>query len=532
MAVPEEIRHIPRPRNTIVVDRGTAGPKRFAVRARAGAKYGPHGKTLPINGRVIGHIFQGRFVPISEQKKIAPVGPQELSFGAAAFAYSQAQDLLSELADVYDITDASTLMAIALLRCIKPAVKNRRLETEYHRSFLCQYMPGLHLSINHVGTLLEKAGEDRAKREQFFAHRLRRVAADHHVLIDGMLKQDTSTVNDFSAFSYKAHIKGCREISVIYAYDLEQMEPICAEVFAGNRIDASAFATFIRDRHIDRGIIVADKGFPPSQIQQELQIHPDLHYLIPIKRNDTRIRNNAMLQFQGILHDISGQVQYCKKRLRTGRFLYAFKDNQKAAAESYVFLEKMKADAKVTQEDFARQSPLFGVVVFESDIDISPLTAYLCYADRWQIELVFDAYKNDEMLDRTNVQGDFSVRGSEFVNFLTTVLTCRMRRKAQRAGLLHRLSFKDLLEDLATAWRRTDAPAQPKSDDEYWVADYKGVFPLLEALQLSEPGEKSRRPAAVTAEGVVVPRKPGRPRIHPLPIGPKRPRGRPRKVQP
>lgn len=137
------------------------------------------------------------------------------------------------------------------------------------------------------------------------------------------------------------------------------------------------------------------------------------------------------------------------------------------------------------------------------------------------------------MLDRTNVQGDFSVRGSEFVNFLTTVLTCRMRRKAQRAGLLHRLSFKDLLEDLATAWRRTDAPAQPKSDDdEYWVADYKGVFPLLEALQLSEPGEKSRRPAAVTAEGVVVPRKPGRPRIHPLPIGPKRPRGRPRKVQP
>ena len=61
------------------------------------------------------------------------------------------------------------------------------------------------------------------------------------------------------------------------------------------------------------------------------------------------------------------------------------------------------------------------------------------------------------------------------------------------------------------------------------MADYKGVFALMEALGLSIPGVKSKKPNQVTAEGVVIPRKAGHPRIRPIFVGPKRPRGRPRK---
>ena len=76
------------------------------------------------------------------------------------------------------------------------------------------------------------------------------------------------------------------------------------------------------------------------------------------------------------------------------------------------------------------------MIVFESDQDLDPKTAYQCYDDRWLLELVFNRYKSDDCLDKTNVQGDFSVIGSEFVNFITTVMTCRIIRKATRAGLL------------------------------------------------------------------------------------------------
>jgi len=39
MAIPEYIRKVPRPVNTVVVDNGKDGPNRYAVRERTGIKY-------------------------------------------------------------------------------------------------------------------------------------------------------------------------------------------------------------------------------------------------------------------------------------------------------------------------------------------------------------------------------------------------------------------------------------------------------------------------------------------------------------
>ena len=153
-------------------------------------------------------------------------------------------------------------------------------------------------------------------------------------------------------------------------------------------------------------------------------------------------------------------------------------------------------------------------------MDLDPKTAYMCYDDRWLLELVFNRYKNDECLDKTNVQGDFSVIGAEFINFISTVITCRIIRKATRAGLLEHMSYGELMDDLSSAWRRTDAGGIPRSDDKYWVHTLQIVFDELEALGLSEPIEKSE------------PKKRGRKKkekSHDETEKPKRPRGRHRK---
>lgn len=324
-------------------------------------------------------------------------------------------------------------------------------------------------------------------------------------------------MNDLSAFSYKARTRGCSEVSVLYAYDIELMEPVCAEVFPGNSIDASSYPAFIRDNDIRKGIIVADKGFPPSKIKEELEKRPDLHFLTPIKRNDARISDNGMLSFEGVLNGIGAHVLYKKKQIKGGRYLYAFKDAKKAAQEEAAFLAKAEGKAFDTQK-YDKQRAVSGVIVFESDQDIDPRTAYLCYDDRWLLELVFNQYKSDECLDQTGVQGDFSVIGAEFVNFISTVATCRIVRKARQSGLLDKMTYGDLMDGLSSAWRRTDAPAVPKSDDGCWVHTLQCVFEELEALGLSEPAPKPE------------PKKRGRkPKPKDPNPKPKRPRGRPRK---
>jgi len=515
MAVPEEIRKVQRPKNTVVDDNGREGPLRYAVRERASIKYVPGGNPQPRNGRVVGHIIDGRYVPI--QENTASDGPDMLSYGASALVKSVTADLLSELLAVYPPQDAYAIMSIATLRVIKPSVTSNRISSHYRRTFVCRDYPGAALSPNSICKLLQRIGQDGGRRKQFYQKRADSVAADHHIAIDGTLKQDTSRVNDLSAFSYKARVKGCQEVSVLYAYDIEVMEPICAEVFPGNSIDASSYASFIRDNDIKKGIIVADKGFPPLKIQEELQRRPDLHFLTPIKRNDIRISNYDMLSYEGILDGIGDHVLYKKCSIKGGHFLYAFKDSKKAAAEEAGYLAKTGKKKQFNHDEYAKKKELFGVIVFESDQDMPPKTAYLCYDDRWLLELVFNRYKSDECLDKTNVQGDFSVIGSEFINFISTVATCRIIRKARSAGLLEDMSYGELMEDLSSAWRMVDAPKLPRSDDGYWVHTLKIVFEELEALGLSIPVPK---PA---------PKKRGRPRKNPESNEPKRPRGRPRK---
>lgn len=515
MAIPEYIRRVPRPINTVVVDNGKDGPNRYAVRERAGTKYIRNGNPQPKNGKVIGHIFNGAYIPLNGET--ATSGPDMLSYGAAAFAKSVSSDILTDLLDVYPAKDACTVMAIATLRIIHPSITAERMGTHYQRTFVCQHYPGAALSANTICTFLQKLGQDGGRRRSFYQKRAAAVIANHHIAIDGTLKQDSSTVNDLSAFSYKARNKGRREVSVLYAYDIEAMEPVCAEVFPGNSIDASSYAAFIRDNDIRKGIIVSDKGFPPSQIKKELDERPDLHFLTPIKRNDVRITNNGMLSFEGVLSGVDDHILYKKRSIQGGHYLYAYRSARKAAAEEASYLARRENLKDFQPDTYEKKRSVFGVIVFESDQDLDPRTAYLCYEDRWLLELVFNRYKSDECLDKTDVQGDFSLIGSEFINFVSTVLTCRMLRKAREVGLLEKVSYGELLDDLSTAWRMVDSPEVPATDDGCWVHTLSYVFDELEALGLSKPIPK---PA---------PKKRGRPRRYPVDNNPKRPRGRPTK---
>ena len=130
MAVPAEIRAVPRPVNTIVDDSGTNSPKRYAVRQRASSKYIPGGNPQPKNGKVIGHIIDYKYVPLTDST--ASDGPDMLSYGASALVKSVSADLLSDLLNIYPANEAYSIMSIATLRVIRPKITLGRMAT--HRT--------------------------------------------------------------------------------------------------------------------------------------------------------------------------------------------------------------------------------------------------------------------------------------------------------------------------------------------------------------------------------------------------------------
>jgi hypothetical protein len=226
MTVPENIRKVERPVNTIVDDNGRDGSFRYSVRKRSGIKYVAGGNPQPHNGRIIGHIIGIMFVPKVE--KTAASGSEMLSYGSAALVRSVTQNILTDLLAIYPAKDAFAIMSIATLKAIRPLITAERMSTHYKRTFVCVDYPGTFLSPNTICSFLQKLGQDGGKRKQSYQKRMEMVMKEHHIAIDGTLKQNTGKVNDLSAFSYKASVKGCKDISVLYAYDTMLMEPICA----------------------------------------------------------------------------------------------------------------------------------------------------------------------------------------------------------------------------------------------------------------------------------------------------------------
>lgn len=454
MATPKEILAVERPKNTVVVTYGK-NHDLYAVRKRIGCRR-VNGRNLPVTGPTVGHIVGGRYVAIADAKpKVAAVGATVdlKDWGGVAVCERLFSDMLDELREVYRPEDALKFYCIAVLRACYPGVKDYELAERYEGSFLSVLRPGAALSRNTVSAFVKNAGKSCGRIVRFMRRRAAAVCADgDHVLVDGTLKTDTSTVNSLSDFSRKARTKGSRDISVLQAFDLEKMEPVCSKCFPGNMLDATAYEEFVRECGVRDGILVGDKGFPSAAVEGPVRESVTLHYLNPIKRNSQLVRTYGLLSFEGKLPAREGVV-YKKVKCKDGdggKWLYSYRDVRMAADEERAYLARL-APKDYDADAYAGKRDAFGTIVLESDLDLPPEIAHGAYEDRWMIELVMRFYKSACEFDDTRVHSDYSVIGSEFCDFLATVLTWRLIKAFTKSKLLDKLTYKRVMTFLRRA---------------------------------------------------------------------------------
>lgn len=451
MPIPREILDVERPTNTVVIRYGR-DKNLYAVRRRIGCR-NVGGRHVPVNGPTIGHIVDGRYVPnpVGEPEDVFLSRIDLKDWAAAVLCDEVFGPVRDELLAVYSRADAMKLSCMAVLRVCRGGVRDHELKEAYETSFLSELHPGVALSRNTVSTFLNDLGKTASRIVRFMRNRTAKVSMDHHLLIDGTLKSDESRVDSLSDFSRKARTKGTRDISVLFAFDLEEMEPVCSKGFPGNMLDATAYKAFIAENGITRGVIVGDKGFPESAARDHFERNPDLHYLNPVKRNSRLIGRHGMLDFTGILAGHEG-VTYRKEKCKGGgKWLYSYRDQGKAAKEEADWLRRAKRDGTYSMEALRGKQRSFGTIVLECDMDLPPETVYKAYASRWEIELVMRYYKSACGFDETRVQDDYSVIGSEFVDFLSTLLTFKLLKRFDKAGLLEDHTYKKLMSVLVRA---------------------------------------------------------------------------------
>lgn len=114
------------------------------------------------------------------------------------------------------------------------------------------------------------------------------------IVIDGMLKDYNSKGRVFSEFSRKGAKKGSRDMSLLYAFDPEAMEPIATKPYVGNMLDMTSIDDFVVDYKITGGIMVFDKGFPSKAFLDKLEKEKGLSYIAPLKTNSKLVKRYKM----------------------------------------------------------------------------------------------------------------------------------------------------------------------------------------------------------------------------------------------
>ena len=126
-------------------------------------------------------------------------------------------------------------------------------------------------------------------------------------------------------------------------------------------------------------------------------------------------------------------------------------------------MKRAKKKNAFDNSEYLKKQRKFGTVVFVSNMDLKLENVYEYYKLRWEIELVFKSYKSVLSQTTTREHDDYSVNGSEFINFLSTIITIRMQNKYMENKDELAMTYNEVEEKLSDIIKATTDP-----DEKVW----------------------------------------------------------------
>ena len=344
MGVPQDIRAVPRPKNTVVIDTGGKGSLRYCVRARTKAVRTAKG-FQPRNGKVIGHIVDGAFVPVSSRMK----AKERRTLGCALLVADLDADLRARLAAHLGDKDADLVLALASLGILHPDLGEDLRAAQYKASLASLVFPGLDLSEKSIHALYAKIGKKGA--DELFRSLGQAKGSDTSSYLLLMPMECPATL---AAFGKDA----CKDNGPGLCLALQDGDTGFEPVY-GRLLDMKGESLPRAATGCDTGCTLFTASEASSESLRFLARERGLHYLVPVKRDDKLCKK---LSFDD-LEVVDGADTPCrKKRSPDDEYLYAFAGSPAAPAKQ----AQSQTQGKKKKNKKAREN----VRVFRSDVDL------------------------------------------------------------------------------------------------------------------------------------------------------------------
>ena len=456
MSVPQDIRAVPRPKNTVVTDTGSKGPLRYCVRARTKAVRTAKG-FQPRNGKVIGHIVDGAFVPVSSRMK----AKERRTLGCALLVADLGSDLRARLAAHLGDKDADLVLALASLDILHPDLGEDLRAAQYKASLASLVFPGLDLSEKSIHALYTKIGKKGA--DELFRSLGQANGSDTSSYLLLMPMECPATLAAFGKDACKDNGPG---LCLALQDGDTGFEPVYGRLLDMKGESLPGAATCC-----DTGCTLFTASEASSESLRSLARERGLHYLVPVKRDDKLCKK---LSFDD-LEVVDGADTPCrKKRSPDDEYLYAFAGNPAAPAKQ----AQSQTQGKKKKNKKAREN----VRVFRSDVDL-PLSCIPALAHEealWQRIL---AHLAPLLLSACSLK-EREREGAGLVFLVTALVLRRIVQRAHDTGLLGKTHMGRILAALGLLQCHVE-----KGEPDSWsCSDFRPALSCETASMLQKLG--------------------------------------------
>jgi len=334
------------------------------------------------------------------------------------------------------------IIAISIVKTISP-LPIKLIGSMWKKLYLSHYMK-VSLSPNTISKILKEIGADWLSQKLFFDSLL----TNEKVLLFDLSSIYSRSVNiRIAERGYNKNHFYLKQINFLLFFSPEHNIPVMLKPVPGSIKDINAFKTILKEITIKDVIIIMDRGLASYKLAKMLHAE-NILYIMPLRRNFKIIDYEINLSEFFIYRDRS--IKWGKKKTRWG-ILYLFEDVKLRAEEEITFIEQICMKNR-NKEDYERVYKKFGKIAILSNLDEDGENVYKMYKLREGIECAFDAFKNTLECDKTYLHDDDAVRGFFFIAFICLYLYYRILRDLKEAGMLNKISVRELLLEFSKVY--------------------------------------------------------------------------------
>lgn len=246
---------------------------------------------------------------------------------------------------------------------------------------------------------------------------------------------------------YNAEHLYLKQINFMLFFSMDKQLPVLLKPLPGSVRDVKALRAVIDEVNAKDSTVVIDRGFA-SHVIPDLLTEFDFNFILPLRRNFIDIDYGRRLDYTFSYRNRG--IKWGRKRIGAN-FLYLFEDVKLRAEEETTFIHLMN-EKKRTTEEYKEESQKFGKIAILSNRDEDGETIYLMWKDRENIEVAFDALKNELENDKTYLDDDDAVRGYFFISFLSLYLYYKILNLLRKAKLVDKVSVNEVLLELSKVY--------------------------------------------------------------------------------